>query len=408
MTDLAQPSRDLLVDGDGHVFEPPDLWTARMDAARWGDWIPRREVEDGCYEINYAGGVVRSGGRELQDAMAAAEGMTPQEFHDMLEGLRIPGGHDPVARLADMDAEGIDAAVLYPSQAMFFGPTEPIEAFHDIDFVTDCIRAYNDWIADYCAAAPQRLFGIAAVPLQSTEHAVAEAERAADLGLRGVFIRPSAYLKGTDTFLPLNHAAYDPFWSACQSLGLAVGLHPGVHIDTPGACLLYDLVMPSENMMVTNMAMSELHGGSALGQAVGNPADMIVTMGRLIMGGVCERFPTLRFVFLESSGGWVPTQLERMDEQVKAFPLEKRWLSLLPSEYFRRQCFVSFEPEEWNLAACAEWLGTDRVIWASDYPHPEYHPGIVKELIETIEPLAKPDRARVLGANAINAYGLPL
>jgi predicted TIM-barrel fold metal-dependent hydrolase len=161
-------------------------------------------------------------------------------------------------------------------------------------------------------------------------------------------------------------------------------------------------------MMVTNMAMDELHGGSGLGQAVGNTVDMIVTLGRLLMGGVCERFPRLRFLFLESGGGWIPTQLERMDEQVKAFPLEKRWLSHLPSEYFRRQCWAGFEPEEWNLAACAEWLGPDRVLWASDYPHPEFHPEVVKELREVIAPLPDDAQNKILGENAIAAYKLPL
>src|SRR5262249_33627489 len=116
----------------------------------------------------------------------------------------------------------------------------------------------------------------------------------------------------------------------------------------------------------------------------------------------------LRFLFLESGGGWIPTQLERMDEQVKAFPLEKRWLSLLPSEYFRRQCWAGFEPEEWNLAACAEWLGPDRVLWASDYPHPEFHPEVVKELRETIAPLPDDAQRKILGDNAIAAHKLPL
>jgi len=395
----------LVVDGDGHTFEPDDLWVERMDHARWGDWIPRKVVEDEVYETTYTGGVVRGGGRELQDAMSAAVGMTPKEFHDMLESLRVPGGHDPHARLADMDRDGIDVAVLYPSMAMFFGPDDLIEALHDIDFVTDCQRAYNDWVAEYCSASPKRLFAMAAVPLQDVDRAVAEARRAVGaLGLQGVFIRPSAYVDE----LPLNHSVYDPFWAACQDLDVPVALHPGVHVDTPGACRKFGLVAESENMMVTNMAMDELHGGSGLGQAVGNTVDMVVSMGRLLMGGVCERFPRLRFLFLESGGGWIPTQLERMDEQVKAFPLEKRWLSLLPSEYFRRQCYAGFEPEEWNLVACAEWLGTDRVLWASDYPHPEFHPEVVKEVKEAVAGLADDDQARILGRNAVAAYKLPL
>ncbi len=398
-------TKPLVIDADGHTMEPDDLWTQRMDASRWGDWIPRKGVEDGCYEITYTGGVVRAGGRELQDRLAAGAGITPQQFYDLLASLRVPGGYDPHARLADMDRDGIDVAVLYPSQAMFFGPLDPIPALRDIDFVADCIRAYNDWVAEYCSAAPTRLFAMAAVPLQDVDRAVAELQRAVDdLGLRGAFSRPSAYVDE----LPLSHPVYDPFWAAAQELDVPVALHPGVHVDTPGACRKFGLVADSENMMVTNSSVDELHGGSGLGQAVGNTVDMVVTMGRLLMGGVCERFPRLRFLFLEAGGGWIPTQLERMDEQVKAFPLEKRWLSLLPSEYFKRQCYAGFEAEEWNLAACARWLGADRVLWASDYPHPEYHPGVAKEVEEAIAELTDDEQARILGRNAVDAYRLPL
>ena len=398
-------SDPLIVDGDGHTMEPDDLWTQRMDHSKWGDWIPRKVIEDQYYETVYAGGTIRGGGRALQDAICEATGMTPAEFFGLLESLRVPGGYDPHARVADMDRDGIDAAVLFPSLALFFGPLDPIPAFHDIDFVTDCQRAYNDWVAEYCSAYPRRLFGMAAVPLQDVERAIAEAARArGTLGLQGVFIRPSAYVDE----LPFSHPVYDPFWATLQDLDVPIAFHPGVHIDTPGACRKFGLVAESENMMVTNMQVDELHGGSALGQAVGNTVDMIVTMGRLILGGVCERFPRLRFLFLEAGGGWIPTQLQRMDEQVKAFPLEKRWLSLLPSEYFRRQCWAGFEPEEWNLAECARWMGADRVIWASDYPHPEFHPGVVKELQEAIAPLSEDERRAIVGGNAIAAYNLPL
>src|SRR3984893_4773689 len=393
----------LVVDADGHTMEPDDLWTARMDAGKGADWIPRRVVEDDVYEISHPGGGARGGDRAAHARPAPPAGLPARQFYDLLASLRTPGGHDPHARLADMDRDRIDIAVLSPSQAMFFGPLDPIPALHDIDFVTDCIRAYNEWVAEYCSAAPKRLYAMAAVPLQDVDRAVAELQRAVGtLGLRGAFIRPSAYVAE----LPLRHSAYDPFWSAAQELDVPVALHPGVHVDTPGACRKFGLVLESENMMITNSAVDEIHGGSGLGQAVGNLVDMTVSMGRLIMGGVCERFPRLRFLFLESGGGWMPTLLERMDEQVKAFPLEKRWLSLLPSEYFRRQCYAGFEAEEWNLAASAQWLGTDRVLWASDYPHPEYHPGVLKEVEEAVAPLSEADQARILGQNAVDAYKL--
>jgi len=393
-----------IVDGDGHVMEEPnEIWTpARIDHDRWGTWVPHKETEDEIYDTISVGGVVRGGGRDLHDSMAAAAGMTPREFYEMMQGLRRPGGHEPKARLADMDADGIDAVVLYPSLAMFFGPDDEIPALHDNDFVAACQRAYNDWLADFCAEAPQRLFGVAAVPLQDVSRACEEVQYAKARGMRAVFVRPSAYVDD----LPFNHHVYDDFWSTCEQLGMPVAFHPGVHVDTPGECRKFGLVKISENTTVTNMAMDEIHGGSALGQAVGNAVDMIVTMGRLLMGGVCERFPALRLIFLESSGGWVPSLLERMDEQVQAFPLEKRWLSLLPSEYFARQCYVSFEPEEWNFAAAAQRLGVERVLWASDYPHPEYHAGIVDELREHIAPLSADEQAQVLAANAIECYNL--
>jgi predicted TIM-barrel fold metal-dependent hydrolase len=97
-----------------------------------------------------------------------------------------------------------------------------------------------------------------------------------------------------------------------------------------------------------------------------------------------------------------------MDEQVKAFPLDGRRLKLLPGEYFRRQCWAGFECEEWNLADCARFLGADRILWASDYPHPEYHEGVIDELHHSLEPLAADARRRILGLNAIEAYRLPL
>jgi predicted TIM-barrel fold metal-dependent hydrolase len=338
------------------------------------------------------------------DQISAKVGLTPRELRDMLESLRVPGGYDPDARVADMDRDGIDAAVVYPSMALFFGPVDPIEALRNVEFVADCQRAYNDWVAEFCRAHPKRLFAMAAVPLQDVDLAVAEAERAVGrLGLRGVFVRPSPYIDE----LPFNHSVYDRFWAACQDLDIPVAFHPGVHVDTPGACRKFGLILDDPNITATNSAVDELHGGSGLGQAVGNTVDMIVTMGRLLMGGVCERFPRLRLLFLEAGGGWIPTQLERMDEQVKAFPLERRWLNMLPSEYFRRQCWAGFEAEEWNLAACAEFLGPDRVLWASDYPHPEFHPEVVKEMKRRISTLPEADQRRIAGQNAIDAYNLP-
>jgi len=400
---MAANGKALVIDGDGHVMEPPTLWSERMDHKKWGDLIPHLVSED---DGVFVGGTCRGGGLKVMKKLADDRGMTVEELMaPTAKMIAEAGGFDPHERIKVMDRDGMDAAIIYPSTALFFGPVDPIKAFHNHEFVRDCQRAYNEWLSDFCSVAPKRLFGLAAVPLQNIEMAIAEAERAANkLGLKGVFIRPSAYIDE----LPFSHNVYDRFWAACQDMDIPIAVHPGVHIDTPGACRLFRLVRDSACVTDTNSNVDPIYGGSGLGQAVGNAVDMIVTMGRLLMGGVCERFPRLNFIFLESGGGWCPTQLERMDEQVETFWLERRWLKMLPSEYFKRQCYVSFDPGEWNLAACADFLGPDRVIWASDYPHPEYRPEVISQLKKKISGLSEEAQRLILGRNAAKAYRLPL
>ena len=400
---MASNGKSLVIDGDGHVMEPPALWAERMDHKKWGDLIPHLVSEE---EGVFVGKTCRGGGLKVMKKLAADRGMTLEEFMSPTAGMIAEaGGFDPHARIKVMDRDGMDAAIIYPSTALFFGPNDPIPELHNHELVLACQRAYNEWLSDFCSVDRKRLFGLAAVPLQNIDMAIAEAERAVGkLGLNGVFIRPSAYIEE----LPFSHPVYDRFWAACQDLDIPIALHPGVHIDTPGACRKFRLVRDSPSVTDTNSNVDPIYGGSGLGQAVGNAVDMIVTMGRLLMGGVCDRFPKLNFIFLESGGGWCPTQLERMDEQVETFSLERRWLTMLPSEYFKRQCYVSFDPGEWNLAACAEFLGPDRIIWASDYPHPEYRPEVIDQLKSKISGLSQEAQRSILGGNAVKAYRLPL
>ncbi|MGO9062858.1 MAG: amidohydrolase family protein [Candidatus Binataceae bacterium] len=399
---MATNGKAVVIDGDGHIMEPPTLWQERMDHKKWGDLVPHFVSEE---EGVFIGNICRGGGLAAMKKIADDRGMTVEEVLSVTLKMADPGGYDPHERIKVMDRDGMDAAVMYPSTALFFGPLDPIEALHNHEFVLDCQRAYNEWLSDFCSVAPKRLFGLAAVPLQNIDLAIGEAERAVNkLGLRGVFIRPSAYIDE----LPFSHSVYDRFWAACQDMDIPIALHPGVHVDTPGACRQFHLVRESPSFTDTNSNVDPIYGGSGLGQAVGNAVDMIVSMGRLLMGGVCERFPKLNFIFLESGGGWCPTQLERMDEQVETFWLERRWLKLLPSEYFKRQCYVSFDPGEWNLAACAEFLGPDRVIWASDFPHPEYTPKVITKLKSKISGLSEDAQQLILGRNAAKAYSLPL
>jgi predicted TIM-barrel fold metal-dependent hydrolase len=144
-------------------------------------------------------------------------------------------------------------------------------------------------------------------------------------------------------------------------------------------------------------------------QAIANPVDMMTSMTFLLAGGVCERFPGLKLVFLEANGGWLVPWLERIDHHAKVFAWDVPGLELLPSEYFKRQCWISFDPDESTLAFTANspLCGAERIIWASDYPHPDAKfPGVTDELAEAIAPLSEQQQQRIAGQNAVELYGL--
>ena len=131
----------------------------------------------------------------------------------------------------------------------------------------------------------------------------------------------------------------------------------------------------------------------------------MMALGYFVAGGICERFPDLQVAFLEGSGGWLPSMLERLEHHFHIFGSELQRTS--PTELFKRQCYISFDPDEYGLPHTAAFIGADRILWASDYPHPDAKiPGTVAELREAIRPMATSDQALVLGANAARFYGL--
>jgi predicted TIM-barrel fold metal-dependent hydrolase len=144
-------------------------------------------------------------------------------------------------------------------------------------------------------------------------------------------------------------------------------------------------------------------------QAIGNPVDVMQAICYLTAGGVCERFPGAKFIFLEANGGWLVPWLERLDHHAKKFQWDVPWLKMLPSEYFRRQCWISFDPDEAMLAftASSPFVGADRIIWASDYPHPDAKfPGVTDELCEAIAPLSMEQQREVTSESARALYGI--
>ena len=194
-----------VIDSDGHILEPLTLWQDYLDPV-YRDRAPKLVIDtDGKERLLVEEQVLGSQrGMGGIGGVGARQGVVSSETMKYEEGR--PGGFDPHKRIPDMDLDGIDAAFLYPSMGLFAG------AVHDPDLAAALCRAYNRWLADYCKPYPDRLFGIAMLPMQSVEHAIREMKFARkELGMRGGFLRPNPY---NDRLI--HDPVYEPFWSAAE------------------------------------------------------------------------------------------------------------------------------------------------------------------------------------------------
>lgn len=376
-----------VIDGDGHVTEPPDLWESYLEPAYRprAIRIARNEAGlevlliDGKRHHIFAPGTLGVLGGIGMDATKLLE----PGCHTYLDACPA-GGYDPHARLKVMDGEGIDAVVLYPTIGLTWeGHVE------DPKLAAAYCRAYNSWLIDFCRTAPARLIGVAHLSLLDLDEAIRELKRVAKAGMKGVFVRPDLI-----NDKPIGHPDFDAFWAECQEMGLPVGLHVVAREDRPLAAWWRG-------------QQRELGYGRSgyMFHFAFLTLPVVAAFTGLLQGGTLERFPRLKIAILESGGGWIAHWLARLDGKyrlVKAFtPLRMR-----PSEYFRRQCWISVEPDEETIPMMVELLGDDRFIWASDYPHVDASLGVVGTLSEGIRRLPAKAQQKILGDNAARLYGL--
>lgn len=396
-----------IIDADGHVLEHP---TAMLQyaPAKFRDRIFHLETKaDGSEVVHYGGhttpanylAVAGTGGMSKEERMRAAAGK--------LKYTQIkPGAFDPKARLEEVAIDDIQQSVVYPT--LMLG----LPGFPDAEFAEVQASAYNHWVAEYCGYAPTRLFGVGAIPQQDVPRALSVIKEVKQLGLVGIFMRPNPSVDGTH----LSDASYEPIWSLCEDLDLTIGFHPYLAPDMPGACRnlhLWNYRAPGGSVdfveAMSQSPVTSLHN-IFFSQALSNVYDMMTTIAILIGGGVLERHPKLRCIFLEANGGWLASFLERLDHHYEIFGWDVPSLKMKPSEYFRRQCWISFDPDESLLKTTAEHplVGADRIIWASDYPHPDAKiPGVVDELRQAMVGLSPDKQARIFGLNAVELYNLP-
>ncbi|MGO9061092.1 MAG: amidohydrolase family protein [Candidatus Binataceae bacterium] len=367
-----------VIDADGHVLEPPDLWLNYLDP-KFHDRAPRIVLnKHGKETLQIEPGRILpmpegSGGIGVSGAFGARESkkVYPKSY---IEARR--GGFDPHARIPDLDAEGIDATFLYPTLGLFIACIED-----DVELAAADCRAYNRWLADYCKPYPDRLFGVAMLPMVSVDAAIEEMRFAVkELGMRAGFVRPNPYGKRT-----LHDPQLYPFWEEAQNLDFAIAVHGGA---------------------ASGMAAmgEDRFRGLAAGHCATHTFEMMAAAMSFLMCGICDRFPRLRVGFLEAGGGWITGWLDRMDRHVDDLGFNDTKLTTRPSDAFRRQCFISFEPTETSLKLLAEHIGPDHILWATDYPHPDGFidaPGMIRKMGLKPELLTT-----LMAAGAKKFYGL--
>ena len=383
-------------DADGHYLEPPFALPEYIDAA-YKDRAPRIIQRDDGKEYWQSNGWAEANPQIGADAASlrratAVAGLAGIERWNQGQEMSMlhlnytemnPAATDPDARLKVMDEERMDAAVLYP--------TMNLQWISDAGYHHAVNKALNDWLADrYLSRGQGRLFGaVNIVAVHDVEWACQEVRRCVkDYGYKAVFLRPCHANEDARWFSDY----YDPLWTTCEELDVAVAFHPFPADTMYGSARYFDMIGPE--------------AAKAFGRTpVNHIVDMMQMLTGIIAGGKLEQFPNLRLAVLESSGGWLISYLERMDHRFEHLGHTVPQMKMSPAEYFRRQCWISFDPEEATLALTAEWLGADNIIWGSDFPHPDaFYPNFVDMLNEHIKGISAEGQEKIRGLNALNFY----
>jgi predicted TIM-barrel fold metal-dependent hydrolase len=363
-----------VISADSHVLEPHDLWTTRLAGGPFEDRAPHMVEHESHGHLFIIDGL-----KPFPIGLAGAAGKASSELRasgDTADSLRS-GGWDPVARLDDMDTDGVAAEVLYPSIGMTLAQSK------DRDYQLACIRAYNDWLLEFCAGGKGRLVGLALIPTIDPEAAVEEIERCAAAGLRGAMV-PGMPAEGH-----YAEERFDPMWNAFVEADWPVSFH----ILTGG--MGGDPMLGSGLGMLT--VMSIVH-------------EVQQTFALLIFGKVFDRHPTLEVVSAEHDAGWVAHYSYRLDQMWERhhnwLGRKSQGLERQPSEYLRSNTYFTFQKDPVAVET-RERVGLDRIMWASDYPHSDSTwPHSQKVIERDFAGVPEDDLRAILHDNAAKLYNL--
>jgi predicted TIM-barrel fold metal-dependent hydrolase len=334
-----------LISADSHVNEPGDLWVERIDKA-FRDRAPR--VVDNLPGRQPGSYLVLEGIQPIHLTQGLGAGKKPEELPKFFQESTYKdarrGGWDPAERLKDMDLDGVEAEVIYTTMGFrqFW--------FKDAALQQACFRAYNDWLAEYCAYAPKRLAGLGLISLYEIEAAVQELRRCRQMGLKGAMIWASP-----PEDRPYSDPLYDPFWAAAQDLRMPLSLHA--------------ITGMGPESQATRAMGREIQRVDRYLRAVTGADEVKRSLTVFIFSGVLERFPGLKLVSAENNVGWLPFVIQRWDQaQESSRYMHPTALELKPSEYFHRQVYATFIDDSVGVENRHQ-IGVDNIMWSSDYPH---------------------------------------
>ena len=379
-----------VISSDSHIIEPADLWTSRIER-KFRDKAPRI-VQGEDQDLWWCDGRALQGMIFFQNLGLRFD--EPEKVTDVgrFEGIPL-GGYLPDEHVKDMDADGVDAGILFPSYAF-----KLYNAVVDTDLLTACFKVYNDWIGEFCNAHPNRLHGIAMLNVDDVEVGVRELERCAKLGFAGAMVPvyPAVYPHEGRRYFSHD---YDPLWAAAQDLDMPLNFHT-----------------------ITNRLCFDdaVHEPSSLASSVGgdlSPASVVfqdrwpkLSLGDMILSGVFERYPKLQIGVVEFELAWLPHFLDRIDyiytlsgEFTNKVPLAD---GMLPSDYFHQNVFAGFQEDALGIRD-RDIIGVDNIMWGSDYPHAEStFPRSRQILEEILRDCTDQEKAKIVGGNAARVYHL--
>jgi predicted TIM-barrel fold metal-dependent hydrolase len=370
--------RLLVVDSDSHVIEPPSMWKEQVSGP-FRARVPEVVDDDGNEWLVCDGQRLMSAGHisglGRRDATLPLDGALPKS---RWRGDIMEGAFEPAARLADMDADGVDVGIIYPTVALtLYSLSDRVLAAH----LLDC---YNRWLAEFCAADPNRLLGVGALLADRPEDAGPVVRRCKEMGFPGVLV--PLY---DDRDPGFASPEWDPIWSEAQEGELPVAFHAFVR-------------GPSGRASVTEGAMDAL---------VDRTARVQRALLSLILGGVFSRFPRLRIVSVENEAGWAASMLERADVSYRRGRFRDArdgTPGRLPSEVFRDHVYLTILSDRTAVHA-RNVIGVGNLLWSSDYPHNvSTWPNSAEHIRAWTEEAAVPedDVARMVGGNASDLYRL--